>query len=101
MPRIIFPAVAYLGINIDQAGLHAAFRYNGFHLPGDFIEAVAGICTYMYGFLHIPDLTLTVRLMISSFKLLVYVAKTYQFVFDIEHSPFYNARPGLFPRPGL
>ena len=31
-----------LDIDIDHAGLHARFTYDGLHLPGDVVEAVVG-----------------------------------------------------------
>ena len=47
------PGRGSLHIDIDQAGLHAAFSDNGLHLTGDVIEAVVGMGGYLDGLLHI------------------------------------------------
>ena len=41
-----------LGIDIYHPGLNAGLRYDGFHLPGDIVEAVVGRCADLNGSLH-------------------------------------------------
>ena len=40
------------GIDVDHSGLNARFEYDGYHLPGDIIEAVVGWGGDMDGSLH-------------------------------------------------
>jgi hypothetical protein len=46
------PGRGTLNIHINQAGLHIAFRYDGLHLRGDVVEAVAGWGGDVDGLLH-------------------------------------------------